>query len=92
MSWLDVLKYVTYALGAVILFLWLYNVYRAITKKSDLVPVRRLMFILAIVAIGLSATRSAQVHGFTVVFADIIVLLCILEAFANSEKKTDKSS
>ncbi len=90
MSWLDVLKYVTYALGAVILILWILMIYRAAKKKSELVPMRRLMYILAVAAVGMSIARSSQLYGSTVVFADIIVLLCILAAFARSEKKQDE--
>ncbi|MPM01118.1 hypothetical protein SDC9_47356 [bioreactor metagenome] len=92
MSWLDLFKYVTYALGTVILFFWILIIYRAVTKKSELVPVRRLMYILAIVAVGMSIARSSQLYGSTVVFADLIVLFCILAAFARSEKKRDEPS
>lgn len=86
MSWLDLLKYAVYGLGAMIALLWLLNLYRVLRKKSDCVPARRLMFILAILAIILSIARSSQLYGQTVVFADIVVLLCIVVAFVRSEK------
>ncbi|NCC69607.1 MAG: hypothetical protein EOM14_15720 [Clostridia bacterium] len=87
MSWIDCLKYAIYALGAIILLLWLFNFYRALRKKSDCVLVRRLMYSLAILVIGLSIARSSQLYGSAVVFANITVLLCIIVAFYRSEQK-----
>lgn len=92
MSWLDLFKYITYTLGAVILFLWIFILYRAAKKKSEIVSMRRIMYVLAIIAIGMSIVRSSQLYGSTVVFADIIVLFCVLASFARSEKRRDEPS
>lgn len=87
MSWLDGLMVAIYVLGAMILLLWLYNLVRALRQRSDCVPVRRLMYCLAIAAVALSIARSSQLYGSTVVFANLIALLCIIAAFARSERK-----
>ncbi len=86
MSWLNCFMYAIYALGAVIVLLWLFNFFRALRKKSDCVPARRLMYCLAILVIGLSIVRSSQLYGQTVVFANIIVLFCMIVAFVRSER------
>lgn len=87
MNWIDFFMYAIYLLGAIILLLWLFNFYRALRKKTDCVFVRRLMYSLTILVIGLSIARSSQLYGSAVVFANITVLLCIIVAFYRSEQK-----
>jgi hypothetical protein len=78
-----------YSLGGLILLLWLWNILLAAKKLEQSVPARRIMFSLALVVTVLSIFRSVNLYGSTVVFANIIVLGCILIAFIRSERKID---
>lgn len=89
MSRLDTVKYIMYSLGGLILMLWLWNVYLAAKHHEESVPARRMMFSMALVVIVLSIFRSVNLYGSTVVFANIIVLGCILIAFIRSERNKD---
>jgi len=92
---MDVSVYVTYAIygiGIFVLLLWLFNLARTAKGKSESVPVRRLMFSLALAAVLLSIYRSAVLYGATVVAANVIVLASIVAAFIRTEKKPDKKA
>ncbi len=81
MKWLDTIVYILYGCGALILLLFIANLILAKTRGADSKWVRRLLYIVAIIAAVLGTIRSKFVYSETVFFADILVVLCIIIAF-----------
>ena len=92
MSWLEVFQYAIYGLGGAVVLLWLFNLSLAFRGRRESVAARRTMFILAFVLLGLSIARSSQLYGSTVVFANLLVLGCIMVAFIRSERGERENS
>ena len=86
MKWLDTIVYILYGCGALILLLFIANLILAKIRGTDSKWVRRLLYIVAIIAAVLGTIRSKFVYSETVFFADILVVLCIIIAFVRSEK------
>ena len=86
MKWLDTIVYILYGCGALILLLFIANLILAKTRGTDSKWVRRLLYIVAIIAAVLGTIRSKFVYSEPVFFADILVVLCIIIAFVRSEK------
>lgn len=87
MAWTDILKYCLFGLGALILLLLITNIMLATKRGKDSDLVRRLMYILAFVAVIIAIIRSFALYSSTVVFADVLVLVCLIVAFIRSEHK-----
>ena len=87
MAWTDILKYCLFGLGALILLLLITNIVLATKRGKDSDLVRRLMYILAFIAVIIAIIRSFALYSSTVVFADALVLVCLIVAFIRSERK-----
>ena len=86
MTWLDIIVYVLYGCGALIVLLFATNLILVKKRGEDSPLVRRLLYVVAIIAVILGIIRAKFVYSETVLFANVLVLLCLIVSFVRSEK------
>lgn len=86
MTWLDIITYVLYGCGALILLLFIANLLLVKKRGEDSALIRRLLYVVAIIAVILGIIRAKFLYSETVLFANVMVLLCLIISFVRSEK------
>lgn len=86
MTWLDIITYVLYGCGALILLLFIANLLLVKKRGEDSALIRRVLYVVAIIAVILGIIRAKFLYSETVLFANVMVLLCLIISFVRSEK------
>lgn len=86
MTWLDIITYILYGCGVLIVLLFAVNLILAKKRREDSKWVRRALYAAAFIAAVLGAIRAKVVYSETVFFADLLVIFCLIVAFVRSEK------
>ena len=86
MTWLDIITYVLYGCGALILLLFIANLLLVKKRGEDSALIRRLLYVVAIIAVILGIIRAKFLYSETVLFANVMVLICLIISFVRSEK------
>lgn len=86
MTWLDIITYVLYGCGALILLLFIANLLLVKKRGEDSALIRRVLYVVAIIAVILGIIRAKFLYSETVLFANVMVLICLIISFVRSEK------